>query len=331
MGIQNKPKLNIKQQINRLKNNGIKFIIFSESEASKFLQDHSYLFKVKAYCNTFKEKDSNNKTLPYRNLDFALLVDLSTIDMHFRRFIIRLTLDIEHALKTKLMRGFNLSGDNGYDAVKDFLTSSKYVRNFILDEINKTNNNILQKRDLISTNQFILSKYNTDLAIWNFMEIIQFGHLIEFMKFFYSRYPNKNFKKIENSLFNVRCLRNGAAHNNSLLANLKDNIQNPQIEIINEIYRCQIFKNKNRKFIENSMKNITINDFITSLFVYDKVCNSENMKFHCYNDLKTLFDTRFVKKAKLYKDKSILKRRYMFCYRIINYLLKKQTLSNKNV
>ncbi|QOQ87309.1 Abi family protein [Campylobacter corcagiensis] len=233
MAVNNKPKLSIQRQINKLKTKGIKFVIFSQSEAYKFLQNHSYLFKVKAYCNTFKEKDTNNKTLPYCNLDFAHLVDLSTIDMHFRRFVIRLTLDIEHALKTKLMRDFNLSNNDGYDIVSNFLTSNSYTYNFICREINKTNNNINSGRDLISTNQFILSKYGMDLAIWNFIEVIQFGHLIEFMKFFYSRYPNRNFRKIENSLFNVRCLRNGSAHNNSLLSNLKDNIQNPQNEKYN--------------------------------------------------------------------------------------------------
>ncbi|WP_025803875.1 hypothetical protein [Campylobacter corcagiensis] len=79
------------------------------------------------------------------------------------------------------------------------------------------------------------------------------------------------------------------------------------------------------------MKNITINDFIASLFVYNKICESQKMKFHCYNDLKRLFDERFVKKSELYKDKIILIKRYMFSYRIINYLLKKQNLSNENV
>lgn len=39
-----------------------------------------------------------------------------------------------------------------------------------------------------------------------------------------------------------------------MLANLKDNINNPQNDVINEIYRLKIFKNKTRNYIKNQMK-----------------------------------------------------------------------------
>lgn len=126
MSKQEKPKLSIKNQIEKLKQKGVKFEIFNEDKATKFLQNNSYLFKVKAYCNTYKQKDKDGKTLPYQNLDFAYLVDLSTIDMHLRRFIIRLTLDMEHILKTKLMRDFNNSASDGYDIVAEFLKKDSY-------------------------------------------------------------------------------------------------------------------------------------------------------------------------------------------------------------
>ena len=88
MGNQDKPKLSIKKQIERLKSKGIKFEFYSETDAYYFLQNNSYLFKLKAYCNTYKKKDALGKTLPYQDLDFAYLVDLSIIDMHLRRFLI---------------------------------------------------------------------------------------------------------------------------------------------------------------------------------------------------------------------------------------------------
>ncbi len=37
-----------------------------------------------------------------------------------------------------------------------------------------------------------------------------------------------------------------------MLANLKDNINNPQNDVINEIYRLKIFKNKTRNYIKKS-------------------------------------------------------------------------------
>ena len=48
MGNQDKPKLSIKKQIERLKSKGIKFECYSETDAYYFLQNNSYLFKLKA-------------------------------------------------------------------------------------------------------------------------------------------------------------------------------------------------------------------------------------------------------------------------------------------
>lgn len=61
-----------------------------------------------------------------------------------------------------------------------------------------------------------------------------------------------------------------------MLANLKDNINNPQNDVINEIYRLKIFKNKTRNYIKNQMKNRTINDFIVALFIYNKNMQKQN-------------------------------------------------------
>ena len=62
MGNQDKPKLSIKKQIERLKSKGIKFEFYSETDAYYFLQNNSYLFKLKVYCNTYKKKDALGKT-----------------------------------------------------------------------------------------------------------------------------------------------------------------------------------------------------------------------------------------------------------------------------
>lgn len=56
----------------------------------------------------------------------------------------------------------------------------------------------------------------------------------------------------QNGLHNIKFIRNSTAHNNSMLANLKDNINNPQNDVINEIYRLKIFKNKTRNYIKKS-------------------------------------------------------------------------------
>lgn len=122
--------------------------------------------------------------------------------------------------------------------------------------------------------QYILHKYKWDLAIWNFVEIVQFGSFLEFANCFYQRYKNLEFNSIKNSLFNIKCLRNAAAHNNCLLSNLNDNIKNPQKQVVDEIFRRKIFKNKGSNYIKNNMKNRVVNDFVVAIFVYNAVCKS---------------------------------------------------------
>lgn len=322
MSTQNKPKLSIKKQIDFFKQKGIEFNVMDERQAYSFLQNNSYLFKIKAYCNTYKIKDENNKTLKYKNLDFAYLVDLSIIDMHFRRFIIRLTLDLEHLIKTKLIRDFNSSSENGYDIVINFLNSNRHANDFLNRAINDTN--ILKQRggDLYSIVQFLLDKYGHDLAIWNYLEIIQFGDLIELAKFFYKRNKNIEFDAIKDTLFNAKFLRNADAHNNCMLADLKDNICTPQKQIVDEIYRKKIFKRRTRKYIENNMKNRVLNDFITTIFIYDKICKSKQMKQYCFKELLELISTRFIRNKSYYIKASTIRKRYMFILRVITYFEK---------
>src|SRR5699024_6092128 len=93
----NKEKLTIEEQIDYLKLKGITFNQTSEDEAKKYLSGNSYYYKVTAYRKNFP-KNRENK---YQNVDFSTLKDLATIDMHLRYLLIKLSLDIEHAIKTK--------------------------------------------------------------------------------------------------------------------------------------------------------------------------------------------------------------------------------------
>jgi hypothetical protein len=78
---------------------GIAFNIKSEEEASVFLSKHNYFFRLKQYAE-FGEKTKSGK---YTNVDFGHMVELSTIDMFFRKLILKMTIDFEHYLKVKII------------------------------------------------------------------------------------------------------------------------------------------------------------------------------------------------------------------------------------
>ena len=104
-----KPKLSVPQQIRHMEEAGITFEHISKAEATRFLQYNTYYFKLKAYAKNFTKYKNGERAGKYFNLDFAYLQDLSTIDAHLRKFIIKTALDIEHFLKVKLLQDFGLS------------------------------------------------------------------------------------------------------------------------------------------------------------------------------------------------------------------------------
>mgnify|MGYP000609035935 CR=1 FL=1 len=104
--------------------------------------------------------------------------------MHFRRFCLRLTLDLEHILKTKLIKDFNLNDScDGYQIVSDYLTTNEALRN----ELTSFKSFGYTAKDVI------LAKYSGNLAIWNFIEIIEFGKFINFCEYYYRIYPDNLF------------------------------------------------------------------------------------------------------------------------------------------
>ena len=62
-------------------------------------------------CATFR-------ALP--NLDFAYLKDLSTIDFELRVLILRMTGDIEHALRIRFNNLLSQVDEDGYQVIRDY-------------------------------------------------------------------------------------------------------------------------------------------------------------------------------------------------------------------
>lgn len=92
-----KRKLSIDEQIDYMKNkSGIRFNIINEKEAKEFLTNNNYYFKIKSYAKNYEKYQEGENAGKYINLEFAYLKELSTLDMYFRRIIMKITLDTEH-------------------------------------------------------------------------------------------------------------------------------------------------------------------------------------------------------------------------------------------
>lgn len=260
-----KKKLSIEEQIQYMKNeSGIKFNIMNEIYAKEFLKYNNYYFKIKSYSKNYDKYKHGNKKGEYINLEFAYLVELSTLDMYLRKFIIKMTLDVEHFLKTQLLRDSGKNKDvDGYDIVKDLFEKYPYIR----ENISKHGRN--------SATADLISKCDGEFAIWNIVEILSFGDIIKLYELYYKKYKTDN--SMEKYLWSIKFLRNAAAHNNCLLNSLKTpyNVRiKPNREMNTFISKIPGIKTDSRI---KKMKNPIIHDFLVTLYVFHNIISSEGI------------------------------------------------------
>lgn len=283
-----KPKLSISQQVAHMIDLGINFNIVTKEEAEKYLLDNTYFFKIKSFAKNYN-KNSENK---YVNLEFASLKELAILDMHLRNLILLLCLQIEHFLKVDLNKHLcNNDKENGYTIIKSFQKSDFYV-----------NNGGFQLKTKSRYNEDLISKYQNCFALWNFMEIISFGELIQLYKFYFDQYDSKK-AKLFNFLFSVKQLRNACAHNNCLLNNINKPVVKMNYTLISFLKRQ---RDLSKSTIQTNCNKLLGNDFASLLFCFFNIVSSKDVKNHAKCDLKN-FAHRLQKNKSLFsKNDSIL-------------------------
>ena len=210
-----KPLLTVDKLIEHMKTKGITFSIISESDARKFLCENNYYMKLASYRTNYPKHETGSKAGQYINLDFAYLKELSTIDMHLRYLIMKMCLDIEHALKVSLISHVEANpAEDGYELIRRFIgyTNSRgqQQNEYILKKI-RGHKSSDYSRDLIE-------KYYPYFPVWVFVELISFGDLTYLIAFYDELYADPI---VNNKFMNtVRDIRNASAHSNCLINKL---------------------------------------------------------------------------------------------------------------
>lgn len=127
--------MNTKEQCDLLESHGVEFKLCSKAEAESFLRNNTYFFKIKAFDKNFKRDQQGN----YSKLDFAYLKDISTIDFKLRMLILRMTGDIEHALRIRFNNLISRVQEDGYQVIADYekdqnLYYAKHGRSFVPED-----------------------------------------------------------------------------------------------------------------------------------------------------------------------------------------------------
>ena len=298
------PKLKVPEIIKYCKNDlGITFNLMDEEKAKEFLEKNNFFFRLKQYCSTCPEQTKSGK---YIGLDFGHLVELSTIDMFLRKILLKMTIDLEHYLKVKLVNDCqNNPADDGYEVVEKFLESHLKLK----EEIAKVNKNT-------SYGESSFEKYVAAPAVWNFVEMVSFADFISFYAFYYDymRMKCEYTKHFES----VRRIRNACAHNVCMLASFKP-VQGfkSDLETNFELLGGNIGIGSGT--ISYCMKVPLLNDFAVMLSVYTKLISSPKIKEITIQEIKDFFDGRMVYRKQYFEDNTDIKNAYQFARRVLDY------------
>ncbi|WP_338216191.1 Abi family protein [Companilactobacillus muriivasis] len=294
-----KKMLTSQELIEYMKNKGITFNIISEVDAKIMLNKVNYYFKVTSYRNNFS-KDVKGK---YKNLDFAYLTDLASIDMQLRDYLFDMSIDIEHSTKVLLLNLIsNDPQEDGYSIVNDFKNKypSHYSKTF----------------EYLSTNKYLHDmylKHRSNVSIWVFLEVTTFGTLSLFVNFYLERKNTKSVRQIHNYLRFTKNIRNACAHSNPLLVNIfsdKELLKHPSAPVKSAARKMNI--------PTNYLQDLKINDLV-SLFFIHKNLQSKKMGEHRHRQGKRLIK-RFHRHEDWYSNNYKLNTFFKILSKLIDYL-----------
>lgn len=262
-----KRKLSIDEQIQDMQIKGIKFHICSELEAKQYLRHNTYYFKLKVYEKNYS---NDNKEHQYRDLDFAYLRELSKLDMHIRKMVLDMCLDIEHVLKTRLVYDCTINPDtDGFDFV-----------NYYLDEDYSRQKKILDRAKGNTASSLLAANYVREdgtlkpIPVWVIVELLSFGDFVNLYTYYhqkFSRYPDYS-----RYMGSIKYLRNASAHNNCLIGFLKKNQGfSKTLHVMQTLSRARRISDQTRV---HKMSIPVVHDFVTLLLVYNDLLSEKQNK-----------------------------------------------------
>ncbi|WP_010053449.1 Abi family protein [Carnobacterium maltaromaticum] len=298
----NGEKLNAKEQIEYMKNKGITFNYIDETDALKFLKHNTYYYKVTSFRKNFNK---NNKK--YINLDYGHLNDLATIDMYLRYLSMKLTLDLEHSLKTLLVSMITeYNVEDGYSIVTEFddYCKEKFLNDnptFPEYKYQKLSKKIMKRskyKDGYSYDLYL--KRGTNPSIWVLIELMSYGELVRFIEFYYTNkdYEKKSLEDAYILLKYTKNFRDAAAHSRPLILNVTKNNNFSPNELVTTFAKAANIDKASRG---KHFSNMKIHDFSCILILHMKYISSIEMKKDRKLEMEKLIN-RCKKREEIYKD-----------------------------
>ena len=314
-----RPMMHIDEMVPYLKQKNIKFEKISEERAEKYLRDNNNYYNITSYKHNFERYLFDGKFVDkYIDLDFAYLKDMAIIDHRVRLILFKMIIDIEHYLKIKILNTIEtIDEEDGYRIVNLYLE-----KDFNDERFPKRVHNSIFKKVGNEYYQKIFSKYDVDkdkklenIPIWEFLEIITFGELVNFYDFFTKEYNLVDENRDVYILRDIVKLRNAVAHNTCVLSELnkKDNEYPPAYKVVQYLKSCNIGKETR----DNKLGNSRIRQITYTLYMFNEIVTSDGIKKNIKKEINELFFDRIIHHKEYYNNNELLKSIYTYFDKII--------------
>ncbi len=321
-----KPILSVEELIEHMKRKGIRFNIVSEESAKAFITDRTYYMKLSAYRSNYpKCPEGSSRAGQYQNLEFAYLQELSTIDMHLRYYILQMCLDIEHALKVRLVNSITrdsvLTEEDGYRFVNDFFANKDPAKHLL---------NSIRAHKAGEYCKDLIEKYYPDFPIWVLAEVISFGDIVRLCSFYDDTRKPQRPILVKGKFINVvRDFRNASAHSNCLLNKIPaqaGQTKQPDSRIVGFIKTVPGISDESRaKYL-----NIRFCYNICVLFYVYSVYLPGDVQQKRFAELKEFMENRVCKNRKYFLNNPQLCGVYKFLKKVVDGLVAKKVKCNHN-
>ncbi len=303
-----KQMLSVDELVDHMKRKGITFQNVSENEAKAFLRENSYYMKLAAYRSNYPKCTEGKRTGQYIKLDFSYLQELSELDTEVRYLILKMCLDIEHALKVKLVEAATSNPqEDGYQLVRKFIAQDDTMR--VLRSIRGHKSGEYCK-DLIH-------KYYPYFPVWVFVELISFGDLLYFCSFYQQLY---GVQLTNHMLMNtVRDMRNAAAHSNCVLNKMTEKLEpTKQVnsEVSNFVKTMQDISKESRR---NNLGCKFTYGIATLLYVYHELV-AKSVQQDRYKEIKAFLEGRACQHGDYFATNTKIVATYHFVEKMIDNL-----------
>ena len=192
------------------------------------------------------------------------------MDHRLRNVLLSITLSIESLAKTKLMSEVTSRPDeDGYSIVTDYWSDlSEVERNRRILEVNR-----LKADEYVGR---IASKYEDQMPLWVYLELMSFGTLVNLYRFCADRWQSKELRQTHGLLHNARSLRNACAHSSCLLNGMlmPDSVHPAQSQVIIRMRELGFSK----RVVRARFKSKRLRQIGSSLYAYERLtfCNESD-------------------------------------------------------